>query len=389
MRHHCVRGAFANHKTFVGTIIAVAATAAAAIAVAGTGASPVDSGSPTSLAATAQHEVTSDQEARPLLKQEQGTAHVVASLRRDLGAAYAGAWLDKQTGELTVAATDLSAEARVRSAGARLKVVKNSFANLSSMKATIDHLAASGPAESVTSWHADPATNSVVITAKRDAAAEAFIKRATDAGVLVHPIWSADAPKPFADIVGGRPFQVGRAGCSVGFAVTGANGARQFVTAGHCSAAGGQVVIEGQRVGRVATSTFGREGDFALVDVTDQNSRITPFVEGRRGRVKLTGSDEAPVGADVCRSGATTGVTCGRILALDMTVNYGNGDIVRGMTATDACAEPGDSGGPFFSGTEAQGITSGGSGDCERGGVSFFQPVNEVLQTQRVKLVTG
>jgi len=41
-------------------------------------------------------------------------------------------------------------------------------------------------------------------------------------------------------------------------------------------------------------------------------------------------------------------------------VNYGSGDVVRGLTRTDICAEAGDSGGPFVSGTQAQGTLSGG-----------------------------
>ena len=38
---------------------------------------------------------------------------------------------------------------------------------------------------------------------------------------------------------------------------------------------------------------------------------------------------------------------------LNATVNYGGGDIVYGMIQTNVCAEPGDSGGPLYSGTRA------------------------------------
>ena len=43
------------------------------------------------------------------------------------------------------------------------------------------------------------------------------------------------------------------------------------------------------------------------------------------------------------------------------------------------CAEPGDSGGPYVAGVQAQGTTSGGSGDRTSGGTTFFQPVNPTL----------
>lgn len=61
---------------------------------------------------------------------------------------------------------------------------------------------------------------------------------------------------------------------------------------------------------------------------------------------------------------------------------------MTGLTRTDVCAEAGDSGGPWLSGDQAQGVTSGGSGDCTVGGTTFFQPVNEILQNNGLTLVT-
>ena len=56
---------------------------------------------------------------------------------------------------------------------------------------------------------------------------------------------------------------------------------------------------------------------------------------------------------------------------------------------TNVCAEPGDSGGSWLSGNQAQGVTSGGSGNCTSGGTTFFQPVNEILGRYGLTLVTG
>lgn len=94
----------------------------------------------------------------------------------------------------------------------------------------------------------------------------------------------------------------------------------------------------------------------------------------------ITSAGEATVGMQVQRSGSTTQLHNGRVTALDATVNYGNGDIVDGLIRTDVCAEPGDSGGSLFAGSAAIGLTSGGSGNCSAGGVTFFQPVTEALQ---------
>ena len=93
------------------------------------------------------------------------------------------------------------------------------------------------------------------------------------------------------------------------------------------------------------------------------------------------------MGAAVCRSGSTTGTRCGTVLAKNQTVVYPEG-AVSGLTRTNVCAEGGDSGGPWLSGDQAQGVTSGGSGDCTAGGETFFQPVNEILATNDLTLLT-
>ena len=56
------------------------------------------------------------------------------------------------------------------------------------------------------------------------------------------------------------------------------------------------------------------------------------------------------------------------------------------MIRTNVCAEPGDSGGPLFSGSTAIGLTSGGSGDCTSGGTTFFQPVTAALSAYGVSV---
>ena len=50
------------------------------------------------------------------------------------------------------------------------------------------------------------------------------------------------------------------------------------------------------------------------------------------------------------------------------------------------CAEPGDSGGSLFAGTTKLGLTSGGSGNCQTGGTTYFQPVREALSVYGVSV---
>ncbi|TRO68533.1 MULTISPECIES: S1 family peptidase [unclassified Streptomyces] len=150
-----------------------------------------------------------------------------------------------------------------------------------------------------------------------------------------------------------------------------------FVTAGHCTdgmptwyTSSGLTTAVGPTTG---TSFPGN--DFGVVRYTN------PAVPhpGTIGTVDVTGTATAYVGQSVCRRGATTGVRCGRVTALNATVNYGGGDIVYGLIQTNICAEPGDSGGPLYAGDKVIGILSGGSGNCTSGGTTFYQPIQEVL----------
>ncbi|MBI0383642.1 trypsin-like serine protease, partial [Streptomyces albiflaviniger] len=88
---------------------------------------------------------------------------------------------------------------------------------------------------------------------------------------------------------------------------------------------------------------------------------------------------------EVFRSGSTTGLRSGKVTGLNATVNYPEGT-VTGLVQTTVCAEPGDSGGPLFAQGVALGVTSGGSGDCDRGGVTFFQPVTKALTALGVSI---
>lgn len=69
-----------------------------------------------------------------------------------------------------------------------------------------------------------------------------------------------------------------------------------------------------------------------------------------------------------------------------MTVRYQGGGRVSGMIRTTVGSEQGDSGGPLYDGTRAFGLTSGGSGDCKRGGTTFFQPVREAANAYGVAI---
>ncbi|MBB5800754.1 streptogrisin C [Saccharothrix ecbatanensis] len=307
--------------------------------------------------------------------EEAASVPVETALRARLGDRFGGAWYD---GGLKVGVVDPADAAAVRAAGASPVRVSRSEKSLADTKATLDRTPA---ATDVHSWHVDPASNAVVVQARTESAARAFAARA---GVDVKTVVSADAPRPLYDIRGGDQYVInGNTLCSVGFSVN--NGG--FVTAGHCGGTGSPTLgFNNVSQGTFAGSSF-PENDYGWVR-TNSNWTPTPYVNNYAGgSVAVAGSQEAGVGASVCRSGRTTGWRCGTVQAKNVTVNY-SGRLVHGLTSTTACAEGGDSGGAWLAGNQAQGVTSGGSGNCSSGGTTLFQPLNEILGVYGLQLTT-
>lgn len=92
----------------------------------------------------------------------------------------------------------------------------------------------------------------------------------------------------------------------------------------------------------------------------------------------ITGAASPTVGQSLCHTGGTTGVHCGTVTGVNVTINYPEGT-VSGLFASNICSEPGDIGGPAFSGTTALGVIVAASGNCASGGVTYYQPVVEWL----------
>ncbi|MFC0628405.1 S1 family peptidase [Kribbella deserti] len=309
--------------------------------------------------------------------------------QRAAGTAFGGLWYDEAKQKLVVGVTDQSKADEVRAAGADVVLVKTTAAALDKQKASVDKLAGTSVPRAVSGWAADPRTGSVVINVqagKRSEVVDAFVAKVSKAGPVVVREVDAKAPRTFAaGTVGGDPYYTGNVRCSIGFSVHGG-----FVTAGHCSGVGAAVYgWDRSRMGTFRGSSF-PGNDYAWVQ-TGYGWWTVPVVLGW-GQVNdqlVRGSWEAPVGTSVCRSGSTTHWHCGHILAKNETVNYGNGQLFYGATKTSVCAEGGDSGGSFITGDQAQGVTSGGWGNCSSGGQTWFQPVNEILNAYGLALHTA
>jgi streptogrisin B len=166
--------------------------------------------------------------------------------------------------------------------------------------------------------------------------------------------------------------------CSLGFNVV-QGSTYYFLTAGHC--------------GKVAKTWYTNANHTTVIGPTiDYSFPGNDYALVRYDNTSLSHpggytAANAFVGEQVTRKGSTTGIHSGRVTALNVTVRYQGGGKVGGMIQTTVCAEPGDSGGPLYDGTRALGITSGGSGNCQTGGTTFFQPVTEALSAYGVNML--
>jgi streptogrisin C len=328
--------------------------------------------------------LTADQAIRRMTS-ELKASELEQNLRGVLSDAFGGAYFDSASNQLVVGVTAADKADAVRAAGAKAVTVSRSEQQLDAVKSRLDQQSAQAP-KALTGWYVDVAKNTVVMTVQPGAVKDAqsyLTATGTEAGA-VQVVETTEAPTPLYDVRGGDAFYMGSGRCSIGFSVQGG-----FVTAGHCGALSSGALTGSNRVALGTWGGYSFPGnDYAWVKT---NSNWTPrgVVNRYNGStVAVTGHTESAVGASICRSGSTTGWHCGTVQAKNQTVNYSQGS-VSGLTRTNACAEPGDSGGSWLSGSQAQGVTSGGSGNCTSGGTTYFQPVNEILTRYSLTLVTS
>lgn len=228
-------------------------------------------------------------------------------------------------------------------------------------------------------WYTDPVANEVVVTA--DSSVSLYEQN--------HLRWTAredldalaiervsGAFESLALYPGSAVYGRG-VRCSLGFNVR--SGSRYyFLTAGHC----GKVVpywhaksSTGKLIGRRIFTSY-PENDYSIV-------RYDPKWLSRPGGYSLA---KPTVGQAVTRDGSTSGTHSGHITAVNVTVRYVGGYTINGLIQTDICGEHGDSGGPLYRGSKAFGITSGGVGECPEHGITFYQPVGEILRAHGLHL---
>ncbi|GLZ82014.1 serine protease [Actinorhabdospora filicis] len=297
---------------------------------------------------------------------------------------YGGLWIGDGTSTVYVAVTTPAAFGKVEALGYTPTLVTYAQKTLTGYQRLLDD--SSAPA-GVTGWHVDITSNKVVVLARQRATGDArawAVKLGVPANALRVEV-AGETPRPFADIVGGTAYYINTSSrCSVGFSVVHPSRGDGFVSAGHCGSTGASVTSGTGSPGTFVLSSF-PGNDYSYIDA-GAGWTASPRVQGNSQEV--ADANVAPVGSSICRSGSTTGYHCGSVQQLNTSVTYPQGT-VSGVTRTNVCAEPGDSGGSFISGASAQGMTSGGSGNCSSGGTTYFQPVGEALSASGATLKTS
>lgn len=294
--------------------------------------------------------------------------------------------IGKRAGTAALAAGLLAASALVatnaHAAGPPAAV--HSAAQLSAASSAVQSADVAG-----TAWVVDQESGTVVVTADSTVSTADLAKIRQTAGPNADAIRIERTPGAFKQLLaGGDAIYAPRWRCSVGFNVHKGN-TYYFLTAGHCTQGKPPYYTNSGHTTSIGptTGTSFPGHDYGIVQYTNRSIAHPGAVDlYNGGSQRITSAATPRVGQNVQRSGSTTGVHGGRVTGLNATVNYGGGQVVRGLIKTTVCAEPGDSGGALFSGTTALGLTSGGSGNCRSGGTTFFQPVVPALSAYGVSL---
>lgn len=242
------------------------------------------------------------------------------------------------------------------------------------------------------------------------------------ANVVVEPA-QGPAGALATDVVNGEGYvafdskSIPRGLCSIGWNGFNKSGDPAVISAGHCTSDG---TLEGTKLiappleplGTFGFSQFGGPGnspaidpfsqipgnvgtDISVVDgintaltqlakVTDWTTPASPKDSGPQ----VTGVSDAVIGTPICKSGRTTGWSCGTVSEVGVFLvggkNYPQNpkdpkpgedlkDIraVRGFSSVNLAASPGDSGGPIIAGTLAVGMVSAGIKGSTTYGVSL------------------
>ncbi|MEU4562192.1 S1 family peptidase [Actinoplanes sp. NPDC023936] len=297
-----------------------------------------------------------------------------------LGERSAGVY-QNESGAMVVTVDSEASARQVRAWGAAPKVVAHTADELAEVKNAVRAAAVSGML-----WAVDVPNNQVLVSLDSTVtpAAEARLRERIKAyGDAVRVERSSNELR-LAAAGGDAIFTVRNSRCSLGFNVRLSDGQAAFLTAGHCTGSGKALWgdANGTLLGVRLNSVYGPD-DWAVVQYANNNVARPGSVNMKDGTLRdIANAGDAWVGQVVTRVGSTTGKRQGTVAVVDAEMKVG-GVLVDNLVVTNACAEPGDSGGPLFAGNTALGLLSGLKGTCSDpigpGRYTVYQPVKEAL----------
>lgn len=246
-----------------------------------------------------------------------------------------------------------------------------------------------------TAWNVDPATGKVLVSVDETVSAREIRHIRRTAGELAGALEFERIPgeletaaelretaaetayetEPF--VKGGEYIYGIDTKASLGFNAA-YNGGDYFITAGHCTNDVSRWYLDPTLttyIGPTVASSY-PGNDYGIVRYDNSTIPRPGTVRCGQNEIDITGSVEPRVGMPF----SIAGYNCraATVQALNVTVNLADG-IVHGLFRSNACAAPSDSGAASFTGNLALGLLSVGSTSCTTGGITYWQPVNEVL----------
>ncbi|MFW6691859.1 S1 family peptidase [Streptomyces sp. MAR4 CNX-425] len=317
-------------------------------------------------------------------------AGISATRAQDLAGALGedrtgGFYLDRESRRMVVTVTDDAAAERVRAAGGVARHVAYSAAELRDVTTALNQ----NPDARVTStaWGTNPVTNRVEVEAG-DAVSDAEfaglkeIAAGFGDAVTLRRV-DGDVTTDATVLQGGKYIAAHNLSCSGAFNVRekSDNSSKYLLTAGHCTK-GATGVADWYNANGVY---FGYDagGYFPTHDwgiIKHYNASVskpgTIWLHQYQKERDVTYSRDPVAGESVQRSGYRTGLRNGRVIQLNVTVNYPEGPLYN-MFSYSACSNSGDSGGAIVHETAAIAIHSGrrDGSDCH----AYGQPVNPAL----------
>ncbi len=156
-------------------------------------------------------------------------------------------------------------------------------------------------------------------------------------------------------VIGGLQITFTGWSCTTGFVARDTRTRQLYVlTAGHCLAASGVSALwshHGAVIGRATADAFGPGSAADVGEIEVSGSGTTDEIYGPsnadvRRVTGLASNASQTVGAEVCRSGVTSGWRCGSIVAADVDTTL-LGTLIRHTWWTDFPSASGDSGAPI------------------------------------------